>query len=109
MEWTEVPARYENGKYIIHVDMPGSDIFGKEITDANGKKTLEFKAVVPEKDIILTQEDVNNLPSYYGMNAGDVFPSGAYEVEVKRQGHMLTWIIQMSRNQTRIPTLKKQF
>lgn len=84
MEWTEVPARYENGKYIIHVDMPGSDIFGKEITDANGKKTLEFKAVVPEKDIILTQEDINNLPSYYGMNAGDVFPSGAYEVEVKK-------------------------
>lgn len=84
MVWTEVPARYENGKYIIHVDMPGRDAFGNEINDANGKKTLEFKAVVPKREIILSEEAAKQMPSYYGVKAGDAVSSGLYEVEVEK-------------------------
>lgn len=82
--WTEIPARYENGKYIIHVDLPVTDAYGAVITDADKAQTLEFKAVVPKRDIVLTQDDIKNLPSSYGAAAGTVMSSGEYEVEVKK-------------------------
>lgn len=85
MTWTEVPARYENGKYIIHVDIPVTDAYGNTLTDEDGSLTLEFKAVVPEQEITLTQEDMNNLSSFYQyLKAGDTMSSGTYEVEVKK-------------------------
>ena len=82
-DWFEVPARYEDGKYIIHVDMPGTDMFGQPIDDTESK-TLEFKAVVPETEHTLTQDEIDSLPSSFNYVAGDTMPSGSYEVYVKR-------------------------
>lgn len=84
MAWTEVPARYEDGKYIIHMNMPETDAFGNVISDSENQKTFEFKAVVPKKDIVLTQEDVYHLPSRYSLQVGDKMSSGTYEVEVQK-------------------------
>lgn len=83
-DWHEVPSRYEDGKYIIHIDMPDTDMFGQNYTDATENKTLEFKAVVPEADHILTQEEIEYLPSNASYVAGDRISSGAYELYVKR-------------------------
>ena len=80
--WTELPARYEDGKYIIHVDMPGTDAFGQGYDDADSK-TFEFKAVVPEGTHALTQEEVDDLPANMNVAPGYEMSSGSYEVYVK--------------------------
>ena len=78
--WTEIPVRYEDGKYIIHIDMSYTDFYGQTNTDADELKTIEFKAVVPERDHILTAEDISKLPSSSNLQVGDIMSSGTYEV-----------------------------
>ena len=80
--WTEVNARYENGKYIIHVNIPDTTAYGEKLTDKDGNLTLEFKAVVPEKNHKLTAAEAIIVSKTYNLSAGDIVSSGMYEVEV---------------------------
>lgn len=85
--WKEILAEQrEDGTYIIPVDAAYTDSFGVVHTNQGKDQTIEFKAVLPEKNVALSQEDVGILEETLmpGFTAGKPMGSASYVLYVKK-------------------------
>lgn len=83
VKWVEIPAvRQADGTYVISADAAYTDAFGVAHTNAGTDQTIEFKAVLKEKQIILSAEDVALLGP--GFIAGRPMNSASYYLYVKK-------------------------
>lgn len=77
---TEVTYDVSTGNYKILVKAKGTDSYGKKFTDENGSLSLSFMAKLPEKQVVLSKEDMKQLGNgnVYGYQAGDVIGYAEY-------------------------------
>ena len=70
---SEVTYDPEEKTYRIHVKTEGTDSFGREFSDTDGGLTLQFMIRLPQKNQILTEEDIESLGAgnVYGYRPGD--------------------------------------
>ena len=70
---SEVTYDPEEKTYRIHVKTEGTDSFGREFSDTDGGLTLQFMIRLPQKNRILTEEDIESLGvgNVYGYRPGD--------------------------------------
>ncbi len=83
VKWQKVPAeRMADGTYVLPVNAAYTDSYGTAHTNAGHDQTIEFKAVLKEKEVILSAEDVAILGA--GFIAGRPMDSASYYVHVKK-------------------------
>ena len=77
---TEVTYDAGTGSYRILVKAEGTDSYGKRFTDENGRLSLSFMAKLPEKQVVLSEEDMKQLGNgnVYGYRSGDVIGYAEY-------------------------------
>ena len=77
---TEVTYDVGTGNYKIQVKAKGTDSYGKKFTDENGSLSLSFMAKLPEKQVVLSEEDMKQLGNgnVYGYQAGDAIGYAEY-------------------------------
>ena len=80
--WTELPIRFDEGKLVGHIESSYRDCFGVMHQDRE-KQEYEFKLVVPDRFVTLTQEDVAAMSSPGAWAAGDLMSAAAYYLQVK--------------------------
>lgn len=79
----KVPAeRMADGTYVLPVNATYTDSYGTAHTNAGHDQTIEFKAVLKEKEVILSAADVSVLGA--GFVAGRPMNSASYYVHVKQ-------------------------
>lgn len=83
VKWTKLPAeRQEDGTYVLSVEAAYTDAFGVSHTNAGKEQTISFKAVLKEKEIVLSKEEAGLLGP--GFMAGKPMGSASYHVHVKK-------------------------
>lgn len=83
VKWQKVPAeRMADGTYVLPVNAAYTDSYGTAHTNAGHDQTIEFKAVLKEKEVILSAADVSVLGA--GFVAGRPMNSASYYVHVKQ-------------------------
>ena len=85
--WKEIPAkRRQDGVYIVSPDAAYTDSFGVSHTNRGKEQIMEFKAVLPEKNVILSEEDVKILEETLmsGFVPGKAMGSAAYFIHVRQ-------------------------
>lgn len=85
--WKEIPAkRRQDGTYLFTADASYTDSFGVPHTNQGQDQTIEFKAVLLEKNIILSEDDVKILTEDLmpGFTAGKPMGSASYFIHVKK-------------------------
>ena len=77
---SDVEYDRKTGIYRIRVKAQGTDSYGKKFTDATGRLTLSFMAKLPEKQAILSEEDISRLGpgNVYGYADGEAIGYGEY-------------------------------
>ncbi len=82
VKWVKIPAfREKNGSYVIPVDASYTDCFGKAHTNDGTDQTIEYKAVLTEKEVSLSAKEAEKLGG--GFAAGHVMNSASYYVSVR--------------------------
>lgn len=85
--WKEILAEQKpDGRYVISADASYTDSFGAAHTNQGRDQTIEFKAVLPEKSMSLSEADVKILEETLmpGFAAGTPMGSAAYFLYVKK-------------------------
>ena len=83
VKWQKITGeRKEDGTYVLPVNAAYTDAYGTAHTNAGQEQTIEFKAVLKEKEVILSAEDVAILGA--GFIAGRPMDSASYYVHVKK-------------------------
>lgn len=83
VKWQKITGeRKEDGTYVLPVNAAYTDAYGTAHTNAGQEQTIEFKAVLKEKEVILSAEDVAILGA--GFIAGWPMDSASYYVHVKK-------------------------
>lgn len=81
--WQEIPVtRNADGTYVLPVNAAYTDVFGVVHTNDGQDQTIEFKAVLKEKEVTLSEEDVAVLGA--GFIAGRPMDSASYYVHVRQ-------------------------
>ena len=77
-------AEYDRktGIHRVRIASRGTDSFGNSFSDENGRLTLSFMAKLPEKQTVLTKEEIDSLGAgnVYGYRAGDPIGFAEYLV-----------------------------
>lgn len=89
VKWKKIPAvrqktsaaKEKNSNYVITVDAAYEDAFGVLHGNSGQDQTVEFKAVLKEKEVILTEEEAKRLGA--GFIGGRPMDSASYYVHVK--------------------------
>lgn len=83
VRWQPVKAvRGKDGAYVIRVDAVYTDSFGVVHTNSGKEQLLEWKAVLKEKEVILSKEDAAALSG--GFAAGNPMDSASYYTHVRK-------------------------
>lgn len=83
VRWQKIPAsRNEDGTCLLPVHAAYTDAFGVSHTNEGIDQTIEFKAVLKEKTIILSDGDAASLGD--GFSGGEPMNSASYYVHVKK-------------------------
>lgn len=83
IRWQTIPAvKNENGDYVLTVEAAYTDGFGVSHTNDGNEQTIEFKAVLREKQVILSEEERGRLGP--GYPAGHLMDSASYYVHVNK-------------------------
>ena len=83
VKWQKIPAeRKADGTYVLPVNAVYTDSYGTAHTNAGQDQTIEFKAVLKEKEVILSAEDVAVLGA--GFVVGHPMNSASYYAHVKQ-------------------------
>lgn len=81
-QWTELPLSTVNGATICHTNSNYTDAYGVSHTD-DDLQSYTFRIVVPEKQITLTQANIDAMGNQAGWSAGDKMGAASYYVAVR--------------------------
>ncbi|MGL5437497.1 MAG: SpaA isopeptide-forming pilin-related protein [Lachnospiraceae bacterium] len=81
-QWVRVAQVRLDGKCVVHIDSSYRDVYGKDHRD-DLPQSYRFRIVVPEKNIVLTQEDLDVMyGSGIGWSASDRIGGAVYYLRV---------------------------
>lgn len=80
--WTKLSAKETGGKLVVHMDSSYTDRYGTSHNDTE-LQTYQMRVVLPEREIILTQEDLDLMYAPGDWAAGAVMGSSAYYLNVQ--------------------------
>lgn len=81
-EWVEIPVQEADGVTVAHIDSTYTDKYGKKHDDTS-LQAYSLRVLLPEKEMTLTQNDIDSMYSPSGWSAGETMGSAAYYLNVK--------------------------
>ena len=80
-EWIELPVMEADGKYVVPINSSYTDFYGTGHSDGD-LQSYTFRIVVPEKEVTLTQADLDAMYDSTGWSAGDTMGGAEYYLRV---------------------------
>ena len=77
-KWVPIPTTVKDGVAIAHFDSSYQDAFGNPVSDAGEGHTYDFKAVVEDRMVSLSQDDINIIGAESGYKVGDTMAFSEY-------------------------------
>lgn len=84
--WTEIPVQATDGFLTAHGAGRYTDAYGTLVNDKETSVTTEYKLVLPQVMVTLTEEDIRHLPKGYGYGVNDTMGAGDYALQVMEAG-----------------------